>query len=131
MADTDTTTALVLVWITMNPTVPSMAAGDLVTMWRRFAAVTVVVQVEAVRMLIDPRPLPARCLLFRRMVVAAVVAAVAAAVAADVAAVAAVAAAVAADDGESFVNREYGRVDMIGFNAPASFRRGEESVQDG
>ena len=112
----------------MNPTVPSMAAGDLVTMWRRFAAVTVVVQVEAVRMLIDPRPLPARCLLFRRMVVAAVVAAAVAAVAADVAAVAA---AVAADDGESFVNREYGRVDMIGFNAPASFRRGEESVQDG
>ena len=98
----------------MNPTVPYMAAGDLVTMWRRFAAVTVVVQVEAVRMPIDPRLPPARCRPFRRMVAAV-----------------AVVAAVAADDGESFVNREYGRVDMIGFIEPTSFRRGEEREQDG
>jgi hypothetical protein len=60
-------------------------------MWRRFAvAVIIVLSVEAatnLRMLIDPRLLPARCLLFRRMVAADVVAAVAlvAVVAAEVA----------------------------------------------
>ena len=62
----------------MNPTVPFMVAGDLATTWRRFAEVTIVDQVEAVRMLIDPRLLPARCRPFPRMVaaVAAVVVAV-------------------------------------------------------
>ena len=63
-----------LVRITMNPTVPIMVAGDLATMWRRFAAVTIVHPVEAathLRMLIDPRLLPARCRLFRRMVAVA------------------------------------------------------------
>jgi hypothetical protein len=45
-------------------------------MWRRFAEVTIVEQVVAVCMLIDPRLLHARCRLFRRMVVAAVVVAV-------------------------------------------------------
>jgi hypothetical protein len=49
-------------------------------MWRRFAEATTVDQVEAVRMLIDPRLLPTRCRLFRRMVAAVAVAVVAAAV---------------------------------------------------
>jgi hypothetical protein len=94
-ADTDTTTvsALALAWITMNPTVAFMADGDLATMWRRFAEATIVEQAAAVRMLIDPRPLPARHRLFRRMVVA--VAAV----------VAVVAVAVAVGDAESFANK--------------------------
>jgi hypothetical protein len=54
-------------------------------MWRRFAvAVIIVLSVEAatnLRMLIDPRLLPARCRLFRRMVAADVAADVVAAVA--------------------------------------------------
>jgi len=65
-----------LVWITMNPTVPSTADGDLAIMWRRFAVATIVERAEAAAdlgMPIDPRPLPDRCRPFRRMVVAAVV----------------------------------------------------------
>ena len=93
--------ALVLAWITMNPPVPFMVDGDQATMWRRFAKVTIVEQVEAVRMPIDPRLLPARCRPFLRMVVAVV-------------------AAVVVGDVESFADKEYGRVDMIGFNAPPS-----------
>lgn len=64
-----------LVWITTNPMVRITTDGDLVTMWRRFAEVTIVDQVEAVRILIDPRQLPIRCRLFRPMVVAVMVAA--------------------------------------------------------
>jgi hypothetical protein len=74
-ADTDTTAVSALVWIMMNPTAPSMADGDLATMWRRFAEVTIVEQVEAVRMLIDPRLPPARRRLFPRVVAAVAVAA--------------------------------------------------------
>ena len=66
--------ALVLVWIIMNPTVPFMAVGDQATMWRRFAEVTIGEQVGAVCMLTDPRPLPTQCHPFRPMVVAVVVA---------------------------------------------------------
>ena len=72
----------------MNPPVSSMVAGDLTTMWRRIAAVTIAQQVEAathLSMLIEPRLLPARFRLFRRMavvVMAAVV--VTAAVAGDI-----------------------------------------------
>ena len=64
-----------MVRVTMNnPTVPIMVAGDLATTWRRFAAVTIAHPMEAdthLRMLIDPRLLPARCRLFRRMVAVA------------------------------------------------------------
>ena len=59
--------------VTTNPTVSNMVAGDPATMWRRIAAVTIVHPVEAathLRMLIDPRLLPARCRLFRRMAAA-------------------------------------------------------------
>ncbi|HXN07147.1 MAG TPA: hypothetical protein VN944_08810 [Nitrospiria bacterium] len=54
----------------MNPTVSTMAAGDLPTRWRRFAALTIVWEIDAVAnllMLIDPRPLLARCRLSRRV----------------------------------------------------------------
>ena len=71
--------------LTMNPTVSTMVAGDLATKWRRFAAVTIVQPVEVathLRMLTDPRLLPTRCRLFRR--VAAVAAVMVAAVAGDV-----------------------------------------------
>ena len=75
-----------MVRLTMNnPTVPIMVAGDLATTWRRFAAVTIVHPMEAAAhlgMLIDPRLLPARSRLFRR--VAAVAAVMVAAVAGDV-----------------------------------------------
>ena len=67
-----TTTLGALVRLIMSLTVPSMVAGDLATMWRRIAAVTIVQPVEAathLKMLIDPRLLPARFRLFRRMVV--------------------------------------------------------------
>ena len=68
-----------MVGLTMNRTVPTMVAGDLATRWRHFAAVTIIVrQVEAaatnLRLLIDPRLLPARCRLYRRMAVAVAVA---------------------------------------------------------
>lgn len=61
----------------MSPTASSMVAGDLITTWRRFAAVIIVEAVEAaanLRILIDPRPLPARCRPFRPMVAVAVAA---------------------------------------------------------
>jgi hypothetical protein len=111
MADTDTTTVSALAWITMNPTVPFMVAGDLATMWRRIAAVTIVEQVEAVRMLIDPRLLPAQRRPFRRIAAVVVVAVVAVVVAvvAVVVAVAAVMVAVAANDVESCANRTRSR----------------------
>ncbi len=83
--------------ITMNPTVSTMVAGDLATKWRRFAAVAIVQAVEAaaqLRMLIDLRPLPALCHLYRRIVAAVMV------VALMVAAVV-----VAAGDVKSFANR--------------------------
>jgi hypothetical protein len=70
-----------------NPTVPTMVAGGLATTWRRFAAVAIVQPMEAathLRMLIDPRLLPARCRLFRRMVAAVVVAVVVVMAASDV-----------------------------------------------
>jgi hypothetical protein len=71
MADMDTTMVGSLVRLTMNnPTVPIMVAGDLATTWRRFAAVTIVHPMEAAAhlgMLIDPRLLPARYRLFRRI----------------------------------------------------------------
>ena len=94
--DTDTTTVVAMARVTTNPTVSNMVAGDLATMWRRIAAaVIIVLSVEAakhLRMLIDPRLLPARCRLFRRMAAAdvevvasvMVVALVMAAVASDV-----------------------------------------------
>ena len=56
----------------MNPTVPFMVDGDLVTKWRRFEVVPIVKQVEAERMPIDPRLLPIRCRPFPRTVVAVV-----------------------------------------------------------
>ena len=55
----------------MNPTVPSTVAGDLATVWGRFAAVTsaqiVVVVASQLRMRTDPRLHPARYRLFRRV----------------------------------------------------------------
>jgi hypothetical protein len=69
----DTTMVEALVRLTMNPMVPIMVAGDLATTWRRFAAKAVVHMVAAathLHHLIDPRLLPARCRLFRRMAVA-------------------------------------------------------------
>ena len=56
-----------------------MVAGDLATMWRRIEAVTIAQPVEAatnMSMLIDPRLLPDRSRLFRRMAVAVEVAVV-------------------------------------------------------
>ena len=54
----------------MNHPVSTMVAGDMATKWRRFAAVTLV-QPVAVAMhlceLTDPRLLPTRCRLFRRI----------------------------------------------------------------
>ena len=67
------TTASAMVWITMNPTVFFMVAGDPATMWRHIAAVDLVDQVEAVT-LIDQRLLPTRCRPFPRTVAAVVVA---------------------------------------------------------
>jgi hypothetical protein len=64
-------TAWALGGVTMNPTALTItAAGDLVTKWRRFAAVTIVQPAEVVtthlRTLTDPHLLPARCRLFHR-----------------------------------------------------------------
>lgn len=50
----------------MNPTVATTVAGDLATTWRRFAGVTIVQLVE-VATLTDPRLLPTRRRLFRRI----------------------------------------------------------------
>jgi hypothetical protein len=47
-----------------------MVAGDMATKWRRFAAVTIVEPVAVamhLRELTDPRLLPTRCRLFRRI----------------------------------------------------------------
>ena len=55
--------------VTMNPPVSSMVAGDLSTMWRRIAAVTVGQHVRGATHLsehTDPRLLPTQCRLFRR-----------------------------------------------------------------
>lgn len=68
MADTDMTTVGAAARLTMNLTVSSMVAGDLTTMWRPIAAETIVQTAGAathLRMLIDPRLLPAQCRLFR------------------------------------------------------------------
>ena len=58
-------------------TVPAMVAGDLSTMWRRIAVVSIVIEtvtivhpIEAAMhlcVLINPRLLPVRCRLFRRI----------------------------------------------------------------
>jgi hypothetical protein len=86
MADTDTTKVLELVQLTMNPTVPIMVAGGLVTVWHRLVAVASVHEAEAVKAAtplgtrIDPRLRPDRCRLFRRMAVAVAVAVVVAVV---------------------------------------------------
>ena len=64
------TTAGALGQLTMNPLVPTTVAGDMATKWRRFEAVTIVQPVEVathLRTLTDPRPLPTRCRLFRRI----------------------------------------------------------------
>jgi hypothetical protein len=56
--------------ITMNPTVPTTVAGDLATVWGRFATVTIVqtvVMSTPLRMLTDPRLHPTRFRLFRRV----------------------------------------------------------------
>jgi hypothetical protein len=78
-------------------------------MWRRIAAaaVTIVLSVEAaanLRMLTDPRLLPAQCRLFRRMVAAVGVVVVLVAVV-EMPVVAAVVVAVVANDIESSANR--------------------------
>ena len=54
----------------MNPLVSTTVAGDLATKWRRIAAVIIVQPVEVathLRVLTDPRLLPTRCRLFRRI----------------------------------------------------------------
>ncbi len=54
----------------MNPLVLTMVAGDLATKWRRFAVVIIAQPVEVathLRMHTDPRRLPTRCRLFRRI----------------------------------------------------------------
>jgi hypothetical protein len=53
----------------MNPPLSSTVAGDLITMWRHIAAVTIVQLVEVtthLREFTDPRLFPARYRLFRR-----------------------------------------------------------------
>ena len=86
----------------MNPTVPIMVAGDMATTWRRIAvAVTIVDRMEAARVLIDPRLLPARCRPSLRMVAAVGAPVAAVAVAAMEAAVEAV------GDAESFADTPY------------------------
>jgi hypothetical protein len=60
----------------MNPSVSTTVAGDMATKWHRFAAVTIVQPVEVathLRELTDPRLLPTRCRLFRRIRVLVVV----------------------------------------------------------
>jgi hypothetical protein len=64
------TTAEALERLTMNHTVSTTVAGDLATKWRRIAVVIIVQPVEAathLRMLTDPRLLPTRRRLFRRI----------------------------------------------------------------
>jgi ribose 1,5-bisphosphokinase PhnN len=66
----DTTTAEALERLTMNHTVSTTVAGDLATKWRRIAVVIIVQPVEVathLRMLTDPRRLPIRRRLFRRI----------------------------------------------------------------
>jgi len=56
--------------ITMNPTVPTTVAGNLVSKWGRFATAAIVqtvVVVPHLRMRTDPRPHPTRCRLSRRI----------------------------------------------------------------
>ena len=83
VADTDMTAAWASGWITMNPTVPTVAgdlatvagdlatvAGDLATMWGHFATAPIVQTVEVathLRMLTGPRLRLTRCRLFRRV----------------------------------------------------------------
>ena len=68
----DTMTTGLLDRVTMNPPASSTVAGNLATMWRRIAAVTIETidqPVEAathLRELTDPRLLPIRRRLFRR-----------------------------------------------------------------
>jgi hypothetical protein len=69
----DTTTEEALERLTMNHTVSTTVAGDLATKWRRIAVVIIVQPMEVathLRMLTDPRLLPTRCRLFRRILVA-------------------------------------------------------------
>jgi hypothetical protein len=65
----DTTTEGALEGLTMNPLVLTTVAGDLATKWRRIAVVIIVQPVVAthLRVLTDPRLLPTRCRLFRRI----------------------------------------------------------------
>ena len=56
----------------MNPPVSNTVDGDMVTTWRRFAAVTIVKPAE-VPTLTDPLLLPTQRRLYRRMVVAGMV----------------------------------------------------------
>jgi hypothetical protein len=66
----DTTTEEALERLTMNHTVSTTVAGDLATKWRRIAVVIIVQPMEVathLRMLTDPRLLPTRCRLFRRI----------------------------------------------------------------
>jgi len=54
----------------MNPSVATTVAGDLATMWRRFATVTTIqlmVVASQLRMLTNPHLLRARCRPFRRI----------------------------------------------------------------
>ena len=54
----------------MNPMVLTTVAGDLTTGWRHSAAETIVQPVKGatdLRMLTEPRLLPARCRLFRQV----------------------------------------------------------------
>jgi len=54
----------------MNPLVSTTVAGDLATKWRRIAVVIIVQPVEVathLNELTDPRLLPSRCRLFRRI----------------------------------------------------------------
>ena len=66
----DTTTEGALEGLTMNHLVSTMVAGDLATKWRHIAVVIIVQPVVVatyLRMLTDPRRLPTRCRLFRRI----------------------------------------------------------------
>jgi hypothetical protein len=67
----DTTTEGALERLTMNHTVSITVAGDMATKWLRIAVVIIVQPVEVAThlrsMLIDPRLLPTRRRLFRRI----------------------------------------------------------------
>jgi len=70
VADTDTTTEGALEGLTMNPLVLTTVAGDVTTKWHRIAVVIIVQPVEVathLHELTDPRLLPTRCRLFRRI----------------------------------------------------------------